>query len=125
MNDDDLSFEKDLLSVDLMSWPVPLLRIDPVLAMYPGVNMTELSNLIAVDRKQLTQWQTSHLTLALAEKLADKVGRHPSNIWGPEYHIVVHMTEILANLKYEQKKQKQRLNRKNRNERKQLSDKPA
>ena len=116
MNDDDLSSDDDLLSVDLLSMPVPLLRMDPVLAMYPGINMTELSNLIAVDRKQLTQWQTTHLTLALAEKLADKVGRHPSNIWGPEYHIVVHMTEILANLKYEQKKQKQKLRRKNRNE---------
>ena len=116
MNDDDLSSDDDLLSIDLLSMPVPLLRMDPVLAMYPGINMTELSNLIAVDRKQLTQWQTTHLTLALAEKLADKVGRHPSNIWGPEYHIVVHMTEILANLKYEQKKQKQKLRRKNRNE---------
>jgi len=116
MNDDDLSSDDDLLSIDLLSMPVPLLRMDPVLAMYPGINMTELSNLIAVDRKQLTQWQTTHLTLPLAEKLADKVGRHPSNIWGPEYHIVVHMTEILANLKYEQKKQKQRLKRKNRNE---------
>ena len=116
MNENDQLPDDDLLSVDLLSMPVPLLRMDPVLAMYPGVNMTELSNLIAVDRKQLTQWQTTHLTLPLAEKLADKVGRHPSNIWGPEYHIVVHMTEILASLKYEQKKQKQRLKRKNKNE---------
>jgi hypothetical protein len=116
MNDDDQSLDDDLLSVDLLSMPVPLLRMDPILAMYPGINMTELSNLIDIDRKQLTNWQTTHLTLALAEKIADKVGRHPSNIWGPEYHIVVHMTEILANLKYEQKKQKQKLRRKNRNE---------
>lgn len=116
MNENDLSSDDDLLSVDLLSMPVPLLRMDPILAMYPGINMTELSNLIDIDRKQLTNWQTTHLTLALAEKIADKVGRHPSNIWGPEYHIVVHMTEILANLKYEQKKQKQKLRRKNRNE---------
>ena len=116
MNEDDQEAGDDLLSVDLLSMPVPLLRMDPILAMYPGINMTELSNLIDIDRKQLTNWQTTHLTLALAEKIADKVGRHPSNIWGPEYHIVVHMTEILANLKYEQKKQKQKLRRKNRNE---------
>ena len=116
MNENDLSSDDDLLSVDLLSMPVPLLRMDPILAMYPGINMTELSNLIDIDRKQLTNWQTTHLTLALAEKIADKVGRHPSNIWGPEYHIVVHMTEILANLKYEQKKQKQKIRRKNRNE---------
>jgi hypothetical protein len=116
MKEDDQLPDDDLLSVDLLSMPVPLLRMDPILAMYPGINMTELSNLIDIDRKQLTNWQTTHLTLALAEKIADKVGRHPSNIWGPEYHIVVHMTEILANLKYEQKKQKQKLRRKNRNE---------
>ena len=103
--------QNDLLSIDPNLLPVPLLSMEPVLKMYPNTSIAELANIIGVDRERLSIWQKSHLNLITAENLATKIGLHPSYIWGPEYHIAVYMMEIIASIRYEQKKYKRNIKR--------------
>ena len=113
--------KNDLLSIDANLLPVPLLSVEPVLRMYPNASMAELANIIGVDRKRLSIWQKSHLNLITAENLATKIGLHPSCIWGPEYHIAVYMMEIIASIRYEQKKYKRKLKKRDINAQKTLT----
>jgi transposase-like protein len=101
--------EEDILSVNADLLPVPLLSAQNVVRMYnPDYTISETAKAIGVDRAQLSRWLQSGLLLHEAERLAQKMGLHPSYVWGPEYHIAVYMAEIVSTLRYQQKIVRQR-----------------
>jgi transposase-like protein len=101
--------EEDILSVNADLLPVPLLSAQNVVRMYnPDYTISETAKAIGVDRAQLSRWLQSGLLLHEAERLAQKIGLHPSYVWGPEYHIAVYMAEIVSTLRYQQKIVRQR-----------------
>jgi hypothetical protein len=92
--------------------PIPLLSFDAILKMYPDTGMAELEHLVRVRKKRLYGWSRNGLTLHDAEHVASKIGLHPISIWGPEYHIAVYMMEIVEQIRYQRKIDKQKLKRK-------------
>jgi transposase-like protein len=108
--------EEDILSVNADLLPVPLLSAHTVVRMYdPDNTISDTAKAIGIDRAQLSRWLQDGLMLHEAEKLAQKVGLHPSYIWGPEYHIAVYMAEIVSELRYQQKLARQKNKRKVKN----------
>ena len=47
---------------------------------------SELSRRLHVDRTQLYRWKTYGVTVAQAETIADRLGRHPTELWGHTYY---------------------------------------
>lgn len=92
--------------------PVPTLSLDAVWNMYPETSIVELGHLVGIRRERLSKWKKNGLTLPDAEHLANKVGLHPSYIWGPEYHIAVYMLEIVDQIRYQRRLDRQKLKRK-------------
>jgi len=92
--------------------PIPLLSFDAIWKMYPDTGLTELEHLVGVHKKRMYGWSRNGLTLQDAEHIASKIGLHPSFIWGPEYHIAVYMMEIVDQIRYQRKIDKQKLRRK-------------
>jgi transposase-like protein len=96
--------EEEILSIDASLLPVPLLSAQNIVRMYdPDYTISETAKAIGVDRAQLSRWMQNGLLLHEAERLAQKIGLHPSYVWGPEYHIAVYMAEIVSTLRYQQK----------------------
>jgi transposase-like protein len=113
--------EEDILSVNADLLPVPLLSAHTVMKMSdPENTISDTARAIGVDRAQFSRWLHDGLMLHEAEKLAQKVGLHPSYIWGPEYHIAVYMAEIVSQLRYQQKLVRQKNKRKAKNETKKI-----
>lgn len=113
---------EELLAIDADDMPVPLLSAQNILRMYdPDNTTTETAQVIGVDRAQFTRWVQNGLKLHEAEKLAQKIGLHPSYIWGAEYHIAVYMAEIVSTIRYNQKLARQKLKRKMKNAQKEVS----
>lgn len=113
--------EEEILSVDADLLPVPLLSAQNVVRMYdPEYTITDIAKAIGIDRAQLSRWSQNGLLLHEAERLAQKIGMHPSYVWGPEYHIAVYMAEIVSTLRYKQKLARQKNKRKIKNDGKKL-----
>mgnify|MGYP006274807817 FL=1 len=95
-----------------MEMPVPTLSLDAVLKMYPDVEgFVELGDVVGIRRERLSRWRNNGLTLPDAEYLASKIGLHPSFIWGPEYHIAVYMLEIVEQIRYKHRLERQKMKR--------------
>lgn len=111
-----MSGEEDILAIDASMLPVPLLSAQSIVKMYdPEKSISDIAKLIGCDRAQLSRWLTNGLLLHEAEKLAQKIGVHPSNVWGPEYHIAVYMMEILNEFRRQQKLVRRKSKKKDRN----------
>jgi len=99
-----MSEEEDILAINANMLPVPLLSAQNVIRMYdPENTLNDIAKAIGCDRAQLSRWLSNGLLLHEAEKLAQKIGLHPSYVWGPEYHIAVYMAEIVSEFRYQQK----------------------
>lgn len=113
---------EEILAIDANAMPVPLLSVHTIIRMYdPDNTISDTAKAIGVDRAQLSRWMQDGLQLHEAEKLAQKIGLHPSYIWGPEYHIAVYMAEIVSELRYSQRLARQKMKRKKKNAQKEVS----
>ena len=60
----------------------------PLLAMWPETaTAAELAAACGVTRRTIVRWRNGHtrLTVGMAEGVADRLGVHPAEIWGPDY----------------------------------------
>ena len=83
--------------------PEPFLSFAPVLRFYEvGSNNTDLEVVLGIPRSRIAQYRENGISLRTAEHICNKLGIHPSYVWGPEYHIAVYMMEIVADIKRKQ-----------------------
>lgn len=61
------------------------LSIQPLLEMYPDVDDKTLATICGVNREAVSRWRRRGLSLAVADRVAIGLGKHPYELWGRAY----------------------------------------
>lgn len=105
MSDESVSVRSEMgrvggLASTFLRWgPVRLPWSDAQSFMSAGegrVALIELARRLGVHHKQVHRWRANGLTVRAAEDVADRLGAHPSDIWGSQYWAAIADGELVA-----------------------------
>lgn len=103
----------------------PVLSPEPILALWDSeVQLPRVfAAYLGVTTRTVSGWRSGRgLELRFAEEIADRIGMHPSQIWGREYAAAIYAFEQWNEMRTERKKLQRRMRDERKNAKQQIQN---